>query len=109
MVLDNYNILNCPACGGESLHQERVTAYFRHEDSDVGMVVEVDRETVMANANGDCITGNPSARRDGIVIEFSCENCSVIPRLAIVQHKGTTYFEWLDGVQEPVLGVARNR
>ena len=89
------DILICPNCSGENLHQERVTAYFRHEDSDVGMVAEVDRDTVRADANGDCLTGNPSSRRDGMVISFSCESCNVMPSLAIIQHKGVTNFEWL--------------
>lgn len=104
MILNDYNILNCPACNGECLHQERVTAYFRNEDSDVGMVADIDRETVRADANGDCIRGNPSARRDGIVISFSCETCDVMPRLAIIQHKGTTYFEWVDSNQKTKFG-----
>jgi len=95
-VLDNFNILNCPSCGGECLHQESVNVYFRDEDSDVGVVAEVDRDTVSVNTKGDCISGNPSARRDGVVISFRCEFCDVIPRLAIIQHKGTTFFEWID-------------
>jgi hypothetical protein len=51
--------------------------------------------------------GNPSSRRDGITIEFECENCNGAPPpqqnpafglsknyLHIVQHKGTTYLSW---------------
>jgi len=90
------DILNCPNCNGDTLHQESVTAYFRREDSDVGVVAEVGRDTASIDTKGDCVRGNPSARRDGMVISFSCECCDVIPRLAIIQHKGTTYFEWVN-------------
>ena len=98
------DILNCPNCNGETLHQESVNVYFRDEDSDVGVVAEVDRDTVSVNTKGDCVKGNPSARRDGVVINFRCECCDVIPRLAIIQHKGTTYFEWMNGKHEVKFG-----
>jgi len=38
--------------------------------------------------------GNPSRRRDGLAIEFSCENCPAILELTIKQHKGETFFAW---------------
>jgi hypothetical protein len=41
---------------------------------------------------------NPSVKRDGIVINFNCEHCDneAKLRLAIVQHKGQTFFYWLE-------------
>lgn len=38
--------------------------------------------------------GNPSLRRDGIRIAFACENCTTLPDLTIVQHKGATQLQW---------------
>lgn len=51
-------------------------------------------------------TCNPSSRRQGLSIEFECEMChgdmddgkkNTLPpfQLAILQHKGNTYIEWV--------------
>ena len=37
---------------------------------------------------------NPSARREGILIHFSCEACHERPVLEIDQHKGPTFARW---------------
>ncbi len=43
-------------------------------------------------AQGD---GNPSSRRDGLVVRFWCEGCGDDPiELCIAQHKGTTEIGW---------------
>lgn len=43
---------------------------------------------------------NPSPRRQGLLIEFSCETCGMGKQhrhiLQIYQHKGQTYVEWAD-------------
>ena len=41
------------------------------------------------------LSGNPSARRHGIAIEFTCEQCGDGLRLTIAQHEGHTLIEWL--------------
>lgn len=88
----NYNnSLKCPSCGGENLHHETVDVYFRKgEDSIDGVFVRCDSTSVKP-ITGE---GNPSNRRDGLVIKFWCETCDDKPQLAIIQHKGTTYGEW---------------
>jgi uncharacterized Zn finger protein (UPF0148 family) len=98
---DNQGELLCPRCGGTNLHHEMVSVYSRREDAE-----EVQATTVFATGmvmvehqlskDG----ANPSSRRDGLVISFSCEHCSILGReeemfeLTVVQHKGTTYLAW---------------
>ena len=93
MMVANGSILECPACGGENLHQERVDSWFREEDATHGVHTS-------AMKDGGCFVspelhGNPSARRDGLTIAFSCEGCDRISSLAVVQHKGLTLVGWL--------------
>jgi hypothetical protein len=98
--------LVCPGCGGDYLHQRAVTAYNRDEDA------KHTRVTVVAETGfSDHIVrsercDNPSSRRDGIAITFTCENCheggsddgpaffDTPLELTIAQHKGHTEFAW---------------
>lgn len=90
--------LECPCCGGPSLHQERVQVFWRHDENS--------SENVRTVTSTDTYTSeytrgkNPSPRRDGILITFDCENCDGMPELAIIQHKGGTYFKWASARQE---------
>jgi hypothetical protein len=43
----------------------------------------------------ECPACDPSDRRDGLTITFSCETCEDLPVLSIVQHKGLTLVGWL--------------
>lgn len=86
--------LLCPRCGADNLHHETVTAYERAEDAET--VVEITLRgtnvSVDAASNGG---GNPSRRRDGLVISFWCEQCGEAPiELCIAQHKGCTEIGW---------------
>ena len=67
----DYGLLKCK-CGGTNLHQENQTSSFPSQD-----------------------TCNPSPRRQGMLIEFYCEGCEGALRLAVFQHKGSTYMEWV--------------
>jgi len=93
------NSLCCPRCGFDYLHQAAVEVWNRGEDEKI--------EGVRITADGDIVkaTGrNPSPRRDGVSIAFSCEECScdedgnadesTVGELVIFQHKGQTYIEW---------------
>ncbi|NLX17393.1 MAG: hypothetical protein GXY45_10565 [Ramlibacter sp.] len=87
----NNDELVCPNCGGENLHHGTVTVYERdREDSATGRIVSTE-DYVVANTS---MKGNPSARRNGLLIGFKCEHCDADPVLAITQHKGCTYFHW---------------
>lgn len=80
--------LQCPSCGCNYLHHERVEVFDRAEDAATGTHVVVDAGKVEVD---NSMIGNPSKRRDGIRIHFSCEGCKDHPYMEIVQHKGNTY------------------
>ena len=99
------NILICPQCGSNNLHQGTVTVFNRNEDgkhTEVTCVqAHTDTSTVIVT---DETTSNPSPRRHGMLIEFECEHCyawgegETIPDrlvLAVYQHKGLTLIEWV--------------
>ena len=104
----NYGALLCPSCGGSNLHQMAVHVWERHtEDAAQGTYTCADGKASRVELNA-AMAGNPSRRRDGLTIEFSCESCNGYPVgaernpadsqpnqcLHIVQHKGTTYLSW---------------
>ena len=83
-------ILLC-SCGAEYLHQEAVEVFSRKEDDQATAVV-IDQYT----GSVDSVTStNPSDRRHGIRIRFSCEEggCEDAS-LVIFQHKGQTFMSW---------------
>jgi hypothetical protein len=103
--------LQCPECGNSHMHQQRVDVYSRNgEDHDIGIHASVDYNSHNAGggAGGEsaevCVDedvgtgdGNPSTRRDGIVIQFQCEHCHGLEgyhELVISQHKGQEYVFW---------------
>lgn len=89
--------LACPSCKNHDgmTHHEHVEVYIRHGDSwhAPGTRYSINRRTVVTDAD---MTNNPSYRRDGIRIYFSCENCGAgqedMPynEILISQHKGNT-------------------
>lgn len=91
-IISKYDALECPYCGGDNLHQTNCATYWRDaEDSEIGASTFSGRdEASFCNR----MNGNPSPRRDGIIITFSCEGCAATSQLNIIQHKGSTYLEW---------------
>ena len=92
LKLDNYQdgwggALVCPNCKGTYLHQVSVDYFDRQEDAQQGTHILVQNGTATLDTN---MSGNPSKRREGIVITFDCENCEATPRLTIAQHKGNS-------------------
>lgn len=95
------SILYCPRCGEANLHQGTVTVFSRLEDDSA---VEITRilpdgrgQRWMATTSGPAAElGNPSSRRNGLVIEFECESESCIEpvKFQIYQHNGSTFVEW---------------
>jgi len=86
------NILNSGSdC--ENLHQESVEIFDCREDSDTGLHVLAERgKQILVN---ESMAGNPSQRRQGLKINFSCECCEGrVHTLNIVQHKGSTFMFW---------------
>jgi hypothetical protein len=91
--LEFYNdfSLTCPACGEPNMHQRKVSIFWRTEDAEEGNHVVSQFGHTLTDIS---MHGNPSPRRDGIVIDFECETCDAEPRLSIVQHKGATVMAW---------------
>jgi len=85
--------LTCPHCGGEQLHQLAVEVYFRKEDASHGINASVFGPAELCHTSHSQAR-NPSPRRDGVRIRFSCEHCPKESSLAIVQHKGDTNMFW---------------
>ena len=97
--------LLCPRCGGSHLHQGEVVVYSRDEDA-----AQVRRTVVtplVTKVTIDPGRGNPSSRRDGLTISFSCEGCGGDGDgrellLTIAQHKGETEMAWIFDATPPL-------
>ncbi|WP_157354272.1 hypothetical protein [Aromatoleum toluclasticum] len=84
------SLLECPSCGGNHLHHGRVEIFERVEDQGTGIHVSVVDGTYAVDND---LTSNPSSRRHGLSIHFTCEHCDATPVLTLAQHKGNT---WVD-------------
>jgi len=91
--IDEDGNLYCP-CGSSYLHQTNIKVFQREEDAKDGFHVEIDMEEGVKIDNKVINWSNPSPRRQGIIIEFDCENCDAFPQLLIYQHKGQTIIGW---------------
>jgi hypothetical protein len=94
--------LCCPHCRGDRLYHGRVTVFHRIEDDEIITQTVVTGPTATVEAVPNSRTTNPSARRDGIEIEFQCElfhrekNLDFANQrmfLRIAQHNGRTLLE----------------
>lgn len=86
--------LLCPRCGADNLHHDMVTTYERAEDAETVVETTLQGTSVSVDAASKG-GGNPSRRRDGLVISFWCEQCGDAPiELCIAQHKGCTEIGW---------------
>ena len=86
------SILVCPMCGSTYLHQGIVEVFDRNEDAAQGMHTVVSRNHT--DVEYGPLTGNPSGRRQGLIIAFLCEECGNLSMLEILQHKGETFVRW---------------
>ena len=87
----NEGVLNCKNCGFEYLHREKTEAFERTEDAAFGLHVKIENDSATTDT---CLELNPSPRRDGLTIEFSCEGCKERSVLSIYQHKGYTLLSY---------------
>jgi hypothetical protein len=83
----------CPNCGNGYLHQGTVHVFHRaKEDADSErIIIEGDKVKLDDAGSNDA---NPSARRQGLVVDFTCEHCNAHPQLCLAQHKGATELFW---------------
>lgn len=83
--------LVCPSCGHAFLLHERIEIFDRAEDESHGIHLTVFHRRATFDTS---LEGNPSSRRHGLKIRFSCETCVAQPVLSISQHKGVTYMKF---------------
>jgi hypothetical protein len=93
-------MLQCPRCTDHYLHQSDVMVFNRKEDANKVHLTSVTKNepmVIVADVDNDTSL-NPSARRQGLTIDFQCESCDgdgdSKVTLAIYQHKGSTYLDW---------------
>jgi hypothetical protein len=86
--------LICPHCGDHHLHHGLVSVYARREDESQIVLTEVDGKRTETSVIPSHLTTNPSHRRDGIAIQFRCENCNHAFEITFAQHKGLTLVAW---------------
>lgn len=92
LEFNEHNELLCPECKGNYLHQDKVVVFNpEQEDAKEGVKVVVDGLKVAVEPELD---GNPSRRRQGMLISFWCEGCDANPVMTIAQHKGNTIMRW---------------
>ena len=96
-----YLELLCPRCSSSYLHHESVVAYDRKEDDPVTTRTEVGAADLSRRQEVSALSHNPSSRRHGIAIRFSCEECCLHEmgedpafELTMAQHKGVTQVMW---------------
>jgi hypothetical protein len=88
----------CPVCKDPHTCHERVEVFNRQEDADTGTHVTIVGSSVKVDKD---VRDNPSRRRDGVRIYFTCEHCHheinidspPMFQLLLIQHKGNTLFE----------------
>ncbi len=88
---DAEQVLCCPKCKGSFLHHEDVTVYVRPKEDGPTERVHVFPGGTTERWDG---RGNPSERRGGVGIFFSCETCPHLLQLTLAQHKGETFIRW---------------
>ena len=83
------SIIACPRCGCEEMHLQNMRTWLRGEDEDIpGLSLEMD-----GSVRPIIGAANPSARREGMTLEFECE-AGCCSQLTIWQHKGPTFIQW---------------
>jgi predicted GIY-YIG superfamily endonuclease len=99
------DVLLCPNCGYYFTHTSNVEVYDRRTEDGYCWRHVVSGTKVKSSVDG---RDNPSPRREGIRIYFSCESChaddgSNYPppfELLIYQHKGQTFFKTVHYIED---------
>lgn len=86
----------CPRCGSAYLHHQSVTSFDRSEDAQVLSETTVSCGEAKMKMVDSSTSRNPSARRDGLEVVFTCVGCEEGRTLSlfISQHKGQTEVFW---------------
>lgn len=93
--LDQDDVLVCPVCGYNFIHQGSVCVMNRFKEDGDGTktTVSLDGKTVNVTHLPD---SELPGRRDTVRINFWCEGCPRSSVLEIAQHKGQTFFSWVE-------------
>jgi hypothetical protein len=86
--------LECPSCGCDCIHHDRITAYDRIEDAPQTIVTKLTGGQVTMRMTPSGQARNPSSRRHAVAIRFWRESCPAKAELTIEQHKGATFLVW---------------
>lgn len=97
MAINDLNQLQCAGCGFEYTHCESIEIFHQVDDTSKKNGVHITVKGLAELKIDRDISRNPSARRDGVRMTFSCENCDVLSVLTIAQHKGNTFVEYDPG------------
>lgn len=99
--------LLCPGCGSGMLRHGRVRVFNRRYERPPGndLVVTVSYMRVDV-VRGGPMDDNPSEERDGLLIDFECEDCENRSTLRLDQHEGSTYVAW-DTAHDPDIRIER--
>ena len=92
-------ILQCPHCKHDKIHQIETQLYCREEEKDevlvlVGMYTGMISQAKASQTNRSISIANPSVRRQGMRVIFKCEGCDEYPQLVLHQHKGDSTLQW---------------
>ncbi|WP_139103253.1 hypothetical protein [Pararhodobacter sp. CCB-MM2] len=99
---DYEHVILCPHCEYNYLHHLPPAVYYvRGEDDPVVSVWAGSKSKHMLNRD----SGNPSARRGSVEIEFWCEGCQKHSVLQFAQHKGCTFVKWAAEGRQPKQAV----
>lgn len=94
-IVIEQGVLRCPKCGSENLHHHAITVCDRNEDADTVIRSVIEGSATRMDVCANDASRNPSSRRHGLFIQFSCEICGRQDlELTFAQHKGQTYVEW---------------
>jgi hypothetical protein len=81
------NVLTCPHCGFDYLHQGAARIYGRGEDDAQTVVTTVDEQGSATARVASEYTRNPSGRRHGLAIAFGCnKEARIVARLLVERH-----------------------
>lgn len=90
-VIDGAGTLLCPFCGSNNLHHQRLRAFERYEENDATATI-----TEIFGTWTHVRVGAAPGRRNTLDVEFWCEGGEHLPVLRIQQHKGSTFFRWVE-------------
>ena len=85
-------IVNCASCGEPNTHQVGFIWFQRAEDAVQGSAVFITSSGQHRSIpyNDGPNSPNPSSRRHGSIVVFSCEHCDALTGIHFAQHKGIT-------------------